>query len=91
MKTKLKEKVLDFMLFCDTSNLNTNNFILDFYRFLNWEIDMYKVRNWPSFESISRARRYRLAHREDLKRSEVTQDSEVQYKQEFTRVPVWII
>lgn len=84
-----KREVLDFMLQVDTSKLNTNNFILDFYNFKNWKIDIQDIRNWISFESISRSRRYRLEQEKVnnlnlwLSRSEISKDSEINYKNEF--------
>ena len=81
MNKEIKKDVLDFMLQVDTSKLNTNNFILDFFRYKYWNTDEYKIRNGASFESISRSRRYWLAQEKEwlnlwLSRSDKTKDTD---------------
>lgn len=96
MNKEVKKDVLDFMLQVDTSELNTNNFVFDFFKFKYWNTNEYEIRNWASFESISRSRRYRLAQEKEnnlnlwLSRSDKSKDSEVTYKEQFARVPIWL-
>lgn len=96
MNKEVREKVLAFMRAIDTHNLNTNNFVLDYYKYTKGEVNEYDIRNWVSFESISRSRRYRLAQEKLynlnlwLSRDENSKDSEEEYKNTFTRTPIWM-
>ena len=96
MKNETKLDVLAFMRAVDTANLNTNNFVMDFYRYNYWEVNEHTIRNWISFESISRSRRYRLMQEKEnnlnlwLSRSDKSKDTEQEYKNTFTRTPIWM-
>ena len=62
MKKQVKEQVLEFMTEVDTSEMNSNEFIIQFTEYINWYIWSYdtleNLLNWPSVESITRSRRY---------------------------------
>ena len=65
MQKNVKEQVLEFMTEVDTSEMNSNEFVIEFtQRWLEvseW-IDNYTTvelfLKWPSVESITRSRRY---------------------------------
>ncbi len=91
MKNNIKNRVYYFMVNTETKDLNTNDFIIEFYKYEGWIIDISRIKNWASVESITRARRYWLEHRPDLvKRSDESRDNPEKYKEEFKKVPVWI-
>lgn len=87
MKKWITKDVLKFMESTDTSELSTNKFIVDFirfqYRLVNqWNILTY-IELWPSFESITRARRKIIADYWIWKRTHA--DSEQSYIDEYAR------
>jgi len=96
MNKQVKLDVLEFMKNIETKNMNTNNFVLEFFRYKNWKINENEIRNWISFESISRSRRYWLSQEKIwnlnlwLSRTETSRDTEQIYKNEFQRTPLGI-
>ena len=96
MNKQVKLDVLAFMRSVETKNMNTNTFVLDFFKFKFGDVKINEIKNWPSFESISRSRRYWLMIEKQgnlnlwLSRTEQSRDSQITYKEQFTRTPLWI-
>jgi hypothetical protein len=78
MKTKTKDMVIKFMTDRDTSNLNSNEFIFEYYKILTWDsiINETQFRYWPSTESITRLRRYIIQNYWIGKRTKADTESE---------------
>jgi len=60
MRNKVKDQVLEFMQREDTSGMNNNEFIFEYYKTLTWDSILNEVqfRDLPSTESVSLSRRY---------------------------------
>ena len=95
MNKQTKQKVLLFMRRVDTTNLNSNNFVADYFNHF-WWFTSETFRLWDSVESITRSRRYWLMQEKEnnlnlwLSRSDKSKDTEQEYKNTFTRTPIWM-
>lgn len=88
MNKQVRFKVLNFMKNIKTEDMNTNEFIIEFFKYQNWSLSIYDLKKWISFESITRSRRYWLNNW--FTRSEQSRDNEEIYKKEFQRTPLGI-
>lgn len=88
MKANIKEEVERFMLNIETTNLNSNEFIVEFYQYRYWIEYLMDIKKLPSVESLTRARRKIISETENYERTWLSRDTEEVYVNEFfTPVP----
>lgn len=93
MKKQVKDQVLEFMKDNDTSEMNTNEFVFKFIQTLTWDsiLNYTQCIEAPSFESITRSRRWAIKTHWIWKRTKA--DTQETYIDEFVlnnKIHTWL-